>query len=86
MRKLYSILFSFIFISSSFAQIPTNGLVGQYLFTNGSLSSNYGAPYTGTQSTTNVTNVEDRFGAPNNAKDVNPGGWVSFGDVFDDIT
>ena len=61
-------------------------MVGQYLFTNGSLSSNYGAPYTGTQSTTNVTNVEDRFGAPNNAKDVNPGGWVSFGDVFDDIT
>lgn len=86
MRKLYSVLFSILFTATAFAQVPTNGLVGQYLFTNGSLSSNYGAPYTGTQSTTNVTNVDDRFGAPNNAKDVNPGGWVSFSDVFDDIT
>lgn len=85
MKKLFTLI-ALCYAGLTNAQVPTNGLVGEYLFTSGSLSSTSGAPYTGSQSSTNISNSADRFNAANNAKDVDPGGWVSFGDVFDDVT
>ncbi|MCF8461909.1 MAG: T9SS type A sorting domain-containing protein [Flavobacteriales bacterium] len=87
MRKLYSFLFSFIFISSSFAQVPTYALVSEWLFDNSSItngSSSLLATLGGSPVSTFAT---DRLGNPNSAVNVDPGGFINFGgDQFDNYT
>jgi hypothetical protein len=56
----------------SFAQVPTSGLVAEYLFTNGSYEDtnpNEKGPNNATGTKT-VSSTEDRFGNPNNAKNL----------------
>ncbi|WP_298418254.1 choice-of-anchor Q domain-containing protein [uncultured Kordia sp.] len=62
--KVFS-LFLFV-VSVSFAQIPTNGLTHEYLFTNGSYNTTVGSDNL-TQSGGTITTVTDREGAPVNA-------------------
>lgn len=82
MRKLYSVLFSFIFITSSFAQVPTNGLVSEWLFDNGSITN-------GSNSLLAILGggaaaAPDRQNIANNAVNIDPGGFINFaGDEFD---
>lgn len=86
MRKLYSVLLSFLLITSAFAQIPTNGLVSEWTFNNGNLDNGYGLTATLGGSPV-ATLVTDRFGDPNSAVDVNTGGFINFGgDQFDNNT
>jgi len=69
MKRLYYLLFlvcsSFLFLTSSFAQAPTVGLVGYYPFDGNandmSGNSNHGIPQNG------VTLTTDRFGNANKA-------------------
>ncbi len=66
--KVFS-LFLFV-LSISFAQVPTNGLTHEYLFTNGSYNATVGANNL-TQSGGTITTVADREGAPVNAVTLN---------------
>jgi hypothetical protein len=85
MRKLYSVLFSFLFITSTFAQAPTNGLVAEWLFTNGSMTDGVGNVLASHPAS--VTVAPDRFGWVNNSRNINPGGYLNLGgDIFDNIT
>lgn len=56
----------------SFAQIPTNGLVAEYLFTNGSYEDTNpnGEEPNDATGTETVSSIEDRFGNANSAKDL----------------
>ncbi|MCF8277080.1 MAG: T9SS type A sorting domain-containing protein [Flavobacteriales bacterium] len=81
MRKLYSVLFSFIFITSAFAQVPTSGLVGQWTFTNGSLYDFYTS--TSAVAQPGAVTTTDRFGNAGNAYDLPTAAYLTFGDVFD---
>jgi hypothetical protein len=84
MRKLYSVLLSFIFISSSFAQIPSVGLLGEWTFTNGQLLDAFNT-YPAVAQPGAVT-TSDRFGNTNCAYDLPPAAFLTFGDVFDGNT
>lgn len=66
--KVFS-LFLFVY-SISFAQVPTNGLTHEYLFTNGSYNTTVGTNNL-TQSGGTITTVADREGAPVNAVALN---------------
>ena len=64
MKTKLLILISMLLVGSAFAQIPTNGLIGNYDFTNGSIG-------TLTQNGTSLTNINDRFGVVDNAVSLN---------------
>ncbi|MDD7913211.1 InlB B-repeat-containing protein [Polaribacter ponticola] len=75
-KLLYLMLFV---VGSVFAQIPTNGLVAQYEFTNGAFSDAANA-VSFTQTGTALTNDNDRFSAANNAINLN-GDYLTRTDV-----
>ncbi|EDP95545.1 choice-of-anchor Q domain-containing protein [Kordia algicida OT-1] len=66
--KVFS-LFLFV-ISISLAQVPTNGLTHEYLFTNGSYNTTVGSNNL-TQSGGTIATTADREGAPTNAIELN---------------
>lgn len=72
MKTLLYLFFSMLLLQSLHAQVPTNGLVAEYLFTDGSYDdtnpNNYGPNHATAPST--VVNTPDRFGNPNGAKDL----------------
>ncbi|BDS15665.1 LamG domain-containing protein [Aureispira anguillae] len=72
MKKLIISSFLVFMSLTPFAQVPTNGLVAEYLFSNGSYDdtnpNGYG-PNNATAPST-VVNTLDRFGNPNSAKDL----------------
>ena len=85
MRKLYSVLLSFLFITSAFAQAPTNGLVAEWLFTYGSMIDGVGNVLASHPAS--VLTAPDRFGSEHNSRNINPGGYINLGgDIFDNIT
>lgn len=85
MRKLYSVLLSFLFITSAFAQAPTNGLVAEWLFTYGSMIDGVGNVLASHPAS--VLTAPDRFGSEQNSRNINPGGYINLGgDIFDNIT
>lgn len=87
MRKLYSVLFSFLFITSAFAQAPTNGLVSEWLFNDGAITNGSNSLLAILSGSPAAVFAEDRFGNPNSAVNVNPGGFINFaGDEFDTYT
>lgn len=87
MRKLYSVLFSFLFITSAFAQAPTNGLVSEWLFNDGAITNGSNSLLAILSGSPAAVFAEDRFGNPNSAVNVNPGGFINFaGDEFDAYT
>ncbi|MCB9205493.1 MAG: LamG domain-containing protein, partial [Flavobacteriales bacterium] len=87
MRKLYSVLLSFMFITSSFAQIPTNGLVSEWLFDNSTITNGSNSLLAILGGSPTAAFANDRFGNPNSAVNVNPGGFINFaGDEFDTYT
>jgi|GEM_PF-3389646 len=81
MRKLYSTLLSSLLVATSFAQVPTSGLIGQWTFTNGSLYDFYTASNAVAQP--GAVTTTDRFGNTNSAYDLPPAAYLTFGDVFD---
>ena len=87
MRKLYSVLLSFIFITNSFAQVPTNGLVSEWLFDNSSITNGSNSLLAILGGSPTAAFATDRSGNPNSAVNVNPGGFINFaGDEFDAYT
>ncbi len=87
MRKLYSVLISFIFITSSFAPVPTNGLVSEWLFDNSSITNGSSSLLAVLGGAPTATFATDRLGNQNSAVNVNPGGFIDFGgDQFDNYT
>ncbi len=86
MKKNFTLI-ALCYLGLANAQVPTNGLVAEWLFTDGSIMSSDNQLNAIVPPNNNVTNVPDRFGNPDNAKQVVPvGGWISFQDRFDDIT
>ena len=75
MKKIFTILFLIGISISTFAQIPTAGLVAYYPF-NGNTNDGSGNNYNGTVNGASLTN--DRFGNPNSA--------YSFDGINDNIT
>lgn len=87
MRKLYSVLLSFLFITSAFAQAPTNGLVSEWLFNDGAITNGSNSLLAILGGSPTAAFANDRFGNPNSAVNVNPGGFINFaGDEFDTYT
>ena len=65
------ILLALLFISSiAFAQHPTNGLIGEYSFTGGSLADGVNSNNF-TQTGTTLTTVGNRFVSANDAVNLN---------------
>lgn len=72
MKNIIVTLFFLTITSTIFAQVPTKGLVAEYLFTDGSYKDtnpNKQGPNDATATST-VSSTEDRFGNPNSAKDL----------------
>lgn len=87
MRKLYSVLFSIVFVTNSFAQVPTNGLVSEWLFDNSSITNGSNSLLAILGGSPTAAFATDRLGNPNSAINVNPGGFINFaGDEFDAYT
>lgn len=65
------LLYAFLFISTcAFAQFPTNGLIAQYGFDNGSLADGANGN-SFTQTGTSLTQENNRFNIANNSVDIN---------------
>lgn len=85
MRKLYSIVLSSLLFTSAFAQVPTNGLVAEWLFNEADLTDAVGNVVATVPN--GVQLAPDRFGTIESARNINTGGYINFGgDQFDNIT
>ena len=83
MKKIFTLI-ALCYVGLSNAQVPTNGLVAEWKFTEGTVTDSVnlisGSAQMGAVSTT------DRFGNADNAYDLPPAGYLTFGDLYDDIT
>lgn len=83
MKKIFTLI-ALCYAGLSNAQVPTNGLVAEWKFTDGTVTDSVnlisGSAQLGAVSTT------DRFGNADNAYDLPPEGYLTFGDLYDDIT
>jgi hypothetical protein len=83
MKKIFTLI-ALCYAGLSNAQVPTNGLVAEWKFTDGTVTDSInmvsGTAQLGAISTT------DRFGFTGNAYDLPPAGYLTFGDLNDDIT
>jgi hypothetical protein len=83
MKKIFTLI-ALCYAGLTNAQVPTNGLVAEWKFTDGTVTDSVnlisGSAQLGAVSTT------DRFGNADNAYDLPPAGYLTFGDLYDDIT
>jgi hypothetical protein len=80
MKKIFTLI-ALCYVGLSNAQVPTTGLVAEWKFTDGTITDSI-TMLSGSAQLGAVPTI-DRFGNADDAYDLPPGGYLTFGDLYD---